>query len=48
MVYFPRRAEYNNSFKILINTDIQFRYNSSYVHQPDVVFLNTDGLNSIY
>jgi hypothetical protein len=48
MVYFPRRAEYNNSFKILINTDIQFRYNSVYVHQPDVVFLNTDGLNSIY
>ena len=48
MVYFPRKAEYNNSFKILINTGIQFRYNSSYVHQPDVVFLNTDGLNSIY
>jgi hypothetical protein len=48
MVYFPRRTEYNNSFKIFINTDIQFRYNSSYVHQPDVVFLNTDGLNSIY
>lgn len=48
MVYFPRRAEYNNSFKIMINADIQFRYNSSYVHQPDVVFLNTDGLNSIY
>ena len=47
-VWFPRRAEYNNSFKIMINTGIQFRYNSTYVRQPDVVYLNTDGLNSIY
>jgi hypothetical protein len=48
MVYFPRKAEYNTPFKIMINTGIQFRYNSSYVRQPDVVLLNTDGLNSIY
>ena len=48
MVYFPRKTIQNNSFKILINTGIQFRYNSTYVRQPDVVFLNTDGLNSIY
>jgi hypothetical protein len=47
-VYFPRRAEYNNQFKILINTGLQFRYNNTYVRQPDVVLLNTDGLNSIY
>lgn len=48
MVYFPRKTVQNNSFKIMINTGIQFRYNSTYVRQPDVVFLNTDGLNSIY
>jgi hypothetical protein len=47
-VWFPRNTEYNRSFKIMINTGIQFRYNNTYVRQPDVVFLNTDGLNSIY
>jgi len=47
-VYFPRNTLYNRSFKIMINTGIQFRYNNTYVRQPDVVFLNTDGLNSIY
>ena len=47
-VYFPRKTMQNNSFKIMVNTGIQFRYNSTYVRQPDVVFLNTDGLNSIY
>lgn len=48
MVYFPRKTLQNNSFKIMINTGIQFRYNSTFVRQPDVVLLNTDGLNSIY
>jgi hypothetical protein len=48
MVYFPRRTEQNQSFKIMLNTGIQFRYNSVYVKAPDVIFLNTDGLNSIY
>jgi hypothetical protein len=48
MVYFPRKTAQNTSFKIMINTGIQFRYNSTYVRQPDVVLLNTDGLNSIY
>ena len=47
-VYFPRNTLYNRSFKIMINTGIQFRYNNTYVRQPDVVYLNTDGLNSIY
>jgi len=48
MVYFPRKTMQNNSFKIMLNTGIQFRYNNTYVRQPDVVYLNTDGLNSIY
>ena len=48
IVYFPRKTMQNNSFKIMLNTGIQFRYNNTYVRQPDVVYLNTDGLNSIY
>lgn len=48
MVYFPRRTEQNQSFKIMIDTGIQFRYSSVYVKAPDVVFLNNSGLNSIY
>ena len=47
-VWFPRKTEQNNSFKIMFNTGIQFRYNSTYVKAPDVIYLNTDGLNSIY
>ena len=47
-VYFPRPTQQNNTFKIMFNTGIQFRYNSVYVKAPDVVMLNTDGLNSIY
>lgn len=47
-VWFPRRTEQNSSFKIMFNTGIQFRYNSTYVKAPDVIYLNTDGLNSIY
>lgn len=46
--YFPRKTLYNQSFKIMINTDIQFRYNSTFVKAPDIIQLNTDGLNSIY
>ncbi|HVW61658.1 MAG TPA: hypothetical protein VHC48_16510 [Puia sp.] len=48
MVYFPRKTEQNQSFKIMIDTGIQFRYSSIYVKAPDVVFLNNSGLNSIY
>ena len=47
-VYFPRKTVQNTSFKIMLNTGLQFRFNTIYVRQPDVVFLNTDGLNSIY
>ncbi|HMH21284.1 MAG TPA: hypothetical protein VK563_05890 [Puia sp.] len=46
--YFPRPTRDNNSFKIMITTGIQFRYNNTFVKAPDIVQLNTDGLNSIY
>jgi hypothetical protein len=48
LVYFPRPTEQNNSFKLVFNTGIQFRYNNNYVRAPDIIYLNTDGLNSIY
>jgi hypothetical protein len=48
MAYFPRKTQQNESFKILITTGIQFRYNSTYVKAPDITQLNSDGLNSIY
>jgi hypothetical protein len=47
-VYFPVPTPQNNTFKIMLNTGLQFRYNNTYVRQPDVVSLNSDGLNSIY
>jgi hypothetical protein len=48
MVYFPQHTLQNQSFKLLFTTGLQFRFNNTYVRQPDVVMLNTDGLNSIY
>jgi hypothetical protein len=46
--YFPRKALGNESFKIMLTTGIQFRYNNTYVKAPDIIQLNSDGLNSIY
>jgi hypothetical protein len=48
MVYFPQHTLQNNSFKLIFTTGLQFRFNNTYVRQPDVVLLNSDGLNSIY
>ncbi len=48
MVYFPQHTLQNQSFKLLFTTGLQFRFNNTYVRQPDVVLLNNDGLNSIY
>jgi len=48
LAYFPRQTPQNSAFKIEFNTGIQFRYNNNYVRAPDIIYLNTDGLNSIY
>ena len=49
LVYFPLTTAQNRyAFKLVFNTGLQFRFNNTYVRQPDVVMLNTDGLNSIY
>ena len=48
MVYFPQHTLQNISFQLLFTTGLQFRFNNTYVRQPDVVLLNTDGLNTVY
>jgi hypothetical protein len=47
-VYFPRKTMQNNSFKIMITTDLQFRYNSIYVKAPDIAQPNMEGPNATY
>lgn len=47
-VYFPRNPGNNNSFKITLTTNLNFRYNSNYVNEPDIIQLNTDNNNGIY
>lgn len=48
MVYFPRKAQEDNSFKISFNTEIRFRNNSNYIRPPDVIQLNSEDSNSFY
>jgi hypothetical protein len=48
LVYFPNNVPQNNPFKILTTINLQFRYNTTYVHAPDIVQLNTDPTNNIY
>ena len=47
-IYFPRKVEGNNSFKVTLSTNILFRYNSNYVKAPDIIQLNNDNNNNIY
>ncbi|HXB44683.1 MAG TPA: hypothetical protein VNV85_11520 [Puia sp.] len=48
LVYFPNTVPQNNTFKILTTINLQFRYNATYVHAPDIAQLNTDPTNNIY
>jgi hypothetical protein len=47
-IYFPRTVPGNNAFKITITTNLNFRFNSTYVTEPDIVQSNTDNNNGIY
>ena len=47
-IYFPQNAEQNQIFKITINTNLRFRYNSNYVNAPDIIQVNSDYNNNIY
>lgn len=41
MTYFPRRGDRNNIFKISIQSNLRFRYNSRYIKAPDIIQLNS-------
>ena len=47
-IYFPRKVEQSNSFKLLFTSNIRFRYNSSYVKAPDIIQVNNDNNDTIY
>lgn len=46
--YFPRKVETRESFKIEINANIRFRYNTTYVRAPDILQLNNDPDNNVF
>ena len=47
-VYFPRQLQGLNPFMVRSTINLRFRYNSTYVRQPDLLQLNTDYSNSIF
>lgn len=47
-MYFPRKSLQHNAFKLTIDTNLRFRYNNSYVKEPDIIQVNSDSRNNIY
>ncbi|WP_245751368.1 BamA/TamA family outer membrane protein [Parafilimonas terrae] len=47
-VYFPKIPEGLSKFLARITINIQFRYNTNYVHAPDIIQLNSDYDNNIF
>jgi hypothetical protein len=47
-IYFPRKAQEMNAFRISFTGNIRFRYNSNYIRAPDIIQLNTADTNSFY
>ena len=47
-VYYPKTLPYTNQFKIMINTGLNFRYNSTYIKAPGLIQVNNDDNNSIF
>jgi hypothetical protein len=47
-VYFPRTAYGNPQFLGRLTVNIQFRYNTNYVHKPEIIQLNSDYDNNIF
>jgi hypothetical protein len=42
LIWFPRVIPGNTSFRITLNSDIRYRYNTRYVQAPDIARLNSD------
>ncbi len=47
-IYFPNTAYGTPRFLARITSNIQFRYNTNYVHKPEIIQLNTDTDNNIF
>lgn len=47
-IYFPRKAQDMNAFKVSFNGNIRFRYNTNYIRSPNIIQLNTADGNSFY
>jgi hypothetical protein len=47
-MYFPRKAQDMNAFRISFYSDIKFRYNTNYIRSPDIIQLNSEDPNSFY
>ena len=47
-IYFPRKAQDMNAFKISFNGNIRFRTNSNYIRAPDIIQLNNQDANNFY
>lgn len=41
-IYFPRRTDDVEAFKISVTTNLRIRYNNNYVKPPDIIQLNND------
>jgi hypothetical protein len=47
-MYFPRKSLQHNTFKLTLASNLRFRYNNSYVKEPDIIQVNSDYNNNIY
>ena len=43
-VYFPRKVPNVEQFRVVVSSDLRFRYKSIFVKAPDIVKLNRDDL----
>lgn len=47
-MFFPRKAQDMNSFKVSFYSDIRFRYNTNYIRVPNIIQLNSEDGSSFY
>lgn len=45
-MYFPRKSMQHIAFKLTIDTNLRFRYNNTYVKEPDIIQVNSDNNNN--
>ncbi len=40
--FFPRPVEGQPAFKLLVASDLKYRYRTTYIHKPDIIRMNSD------